>query len=181
MEKYVQTQDQFNEVIDTCRTLFEKKNKDYGTAWRILRPASLTDQIYIKAKRIRSVQESGENKVGEPIENEFIGILNYNIMALIQLTLKEDSRTEIPTTELMDLYDTEVKKIIELREKKNHDYGEAWRDMRIPTFCDLILQKLLRVRQIEDNKGHTLSSEGIEANYQDMVNYSVFALIRMKE
>lgn len=155
--------------------------KDYGTAWRILRPPSLTDQIYIKANRIRTIQETGENKVGEGIRPEFIGIINYATMALIQLDLGPAEQSHMDVMEVMAMYDGKVNATYELMERKNHDYGEAWRDMRISSLCDLILMKVMRTKQIEDNDGKTLVSEGVEANYQDMLNYAVFALILMNE
>lgn len=172
---------QYDKVINNCRDIFLKKNQDYGTAWRILRTSSLTDQIFIKANRIRTVQETGQNKVGEAIENEFIGIINYCAMALIQLELKEDERLELNSVEVVKLYDKVLSETKELMQSKNHDYGEAWRDMRVSSLTDLILMKLLRVKQIEDNKGKTIISEGIDANYMDMINYSVFALILLNE
>jgi hypothetical protein len=172
---------QYDEVIFSCKDIFEKKTKDYGTAWRILRTSSLTDQIFIKANRIRTIQETGENKVGEDIRSEFIGIINYCIIALIQLELGKDTRMDIPVEETMRYYAHYSSAAKSLMETKNHDYGEAWRDMRISSLTDLILMKILRVKQIEDNSGKTLISEGIDANYFDMVNYSVFALILMNE
>lgn len=173
------TLEQYTKIIAKCRTIFEKKTKDYGTAWRILRTSSLTDQIFIKAQRIRTIQETGENKVGESIEGEFIAIVNYCIMAIIQLEKNDDLPMEMSVEDAMVLYDVYAKNATELMEKKNHDYGEAWRDMRVSSLTDLILMKLLRVKQIEDNKGKTLISEGIDANYYDMLNYSVFALIHL--
>lgn len=161
--------------------MFLKKNQDYGTAWRILRTSSLTDQIFIKAQRIRTLQEKRESKVGEGIEPEFVGIINYCIMALIQLELKEDERLELDSLEVIKLYDKMLAQTKSLMESKNHDYGEAWRDMRVSSLTDLILMKLLRVKQIEDNQGKTIVSEGIDANYMDMINYSVFALILLSE
>jgi hypothetical protein len=175
------TSQQYDDVLFSCRELFIKKTKDYGTAWRILRVSSLTDQLFIKANRIRTVQETGENRVGEDIRSEFIGIINYCIIALIQLELKDDARMELPLDEITLKYDFYVRQTKDLMETKNHDYGEAWRDMRISSLTDLILMKLLRVKQIEDNKGKTLVSEGIDANYSDMLNYAVFALILMNE
>jgi hypothetical protein len=154
--------------------------KDYGCAWRILRLPSLTDQIFIKAQRIRSLQENEVRKVNEDESGEFIGIINYSIMALIQLELGIADQPDLDVTRATELYDAKIKETKELMENKNHDYGEAWRDMRVSSLTDLILQKLLRVKQIEDNKGKTLVSEGIDANYQDMINYAVFALILMK-
>ena len=171
------TSKQYDAVIDTCKNLFEKKMSDYGSAWRILRLPSLTDQIFIKAQRIRGLQENEVNKVDEGQESEFIGIINYSIMALIQLEKGVVEQPDMDTDEAIELYEKHVGITKKLMEDKNHDYGEAWRDMRISSLTDLILQKLLRVKQIEDNKGKTLVSEGIDANYQDMINYAVFALI----
>ena len=175
-----QTNTEYTNVINVCRDIFSKKTKDYGTAWRILRPSSLTDQLFIKAQRIRTIQETGENKVGERIEDEFVAIVNYCVMAIIQLKETELKELEIPAEEAVELYDKYAKQAFELMERKNHDYGEAWRDMRVSSLTDLILQKIFRVKQIEDNKGATIISEGIDANYFDMLNYSVFALILMK-
>jgi len=152
---------------------------DYGTAWRILRLPSITDQIFIKAQRIRSIQEKGIQLVDEDISSEFIGIINYCIIALIQMELTENDPFELPIEKVMEAYDEKVNHTIELFQKKNHDYGEAWRDMRISSITDIVLMKLLRVKQIEDNQGKTLASEGIDANYQDMINYSIFCLIKM--
>ena len=174
-----QTSQQYDTVIHTCRELFLKKAKDYGTAWRILRLPSLTDQIFIKAQRIRSLQQKEVRKVDEGEQSEFIGIINYAIMALIQLKKGVVELPDMTAEEAVALYDEEVAITKKLMENKNHDYGEAWRDMRVSSLTDLILQKLLRVKQIEDNKGETLVSEGIDANYQDMVNYAVFALIHL--
>ncbi len=175
------TSTQFESIIFNCKDIFAKKTKDYGTAWRILRVSSLTDQIFIKANRIRTIQETGVNKVGEGIESEFIGIINYCVMALIQLELKDDKRLELPSDETVKLYAKYANEAKALMETKNHDYGEAWRDMRVSSLTDLILMKILRVKQIEDNKGKTLISEGIDANYFDMINYAVFAMILMSE
>lgn len=169
----------FDKAITQCREIFEKKTHDYGTAWRILRPISITDQIFIKAQRIRSIEEKQENKVGESIENEFIGIVNYCIIALIQLQLHEKEEMEMDPIKVLNLYDREASKCKNLMVTKNHDYGEAWRDMRVSTYTDLILMKLLRTKQIEDNRGKTLISEGIDANFSDMLNYAIFALIRI--
>lgn len=176
-----QTSEQYSEIIQSCRSLFEKKASDYGTAWRILRLPSITDQIFIKANRIRSVQEKGINKVGEDLQNEFVGIINYSLIALIQIHLAKDERMELPVDELMTYYDKYADETKGLLEDKNHDYGEAWRDMRVSSITDIILMKLLRVKQIEDNEGKTLVSEGIDANYMDMINYAVFALILLNE
>ena len=173
------TEIEYRQVIQRCKDLFLKKNKDYGTAWRILRLPSITDQIFIKAQRIRTLQETGVSKVGEGIEPEFVGIINYCVMALIQLHLTDDKRTDIPTDELDRLYDREIGQVIELLFAKNHDYGEAWREMRVSSMTDIILMKLLRTKQIEDNQGNTLVSEGVAANYMDMINYAVFCLIKL--
>ena len=173
------TSKEYDTVITTCRTLFINKMQDYGCAWRILRLPSLTDQIYIKAQRIRSLQENEIRKVDEDETGEFIGIINYSIMALIQLELGVADQPDLSVERATQLYDSKVALTKELMQNKNHDYGEAWREMRVSSLTDLILQKLLRVKQIEDNKGKTLVSEGIDANYQDMINYSIFALILM--
>ncbi|MBN8826108.1 MULTISPECIES: DUF1599 domain-containing protein [unclassified Spirosoma] len=173
------TEIEYRQVIQRCQDLFLKKNKDYGTAWRILRLSSITDQIYIKAQRIRTLQETGVSRVGEGIEPEFVGIINYCVMALIQLQLAGDKRTDIPADELEMLYTQQIGRVIDLLFAKNHDYGEAWRDMRISSMTDIILMKLLRTKQIEDNQGNTLVSEGVDANYMDMINYAVFCLIKL--
>ncbi|MGO4912130.1 DUF1599 domain-containing protein [Leeuwenhoekiella sp. W20_SRS_FM14] len=176
-----QTSTQYDAVITTCRNLFSKKMSDYGSAWRILRLPSLTDQIFIKAQRIRGLQQNAVHKVNEGEASEFIGIINYSVMALIQLDRGVVDQPDLDLDESLELYDKHVAITKNLMENKNHDYGEAWRDMRISSLTDLILQKLLRVKQIENNKGKTLVSEGIDANYQDMLNYAVFALILMEE
>jgi len=175
------TSTQFDEIARQCTDLFSKKAIDYGTAWRILRLPSLTDQIYIKAQRIRSLQRTGVNKVGEGIVPEFIGIVNYSVMALIQLELgvAESMDEMLPAEEAIKLYTKYLDKAKELMMNKNHDYGEAWRKMRISSLTDIILMKLLRIKQIEDNQGKTLVSEGLDANYYDMINYAMFALIRL--
>jgi len=165
--------------MNVCRDIFLKKTKDYGTAWRILRPSSLTDQLFIKAQRIRTIQETGENKVGEDIEDEFRAIVNYCVMAIIQLLEKELKDIELDSETVTLLYDKYVNEAANLMERKNHDYGEAWRDMRVSSLTDLILMKILRIKQIENNNGQTIISEGIDANYFDMLNYSVFALIHL--
>ena len=175
-----QTSEQYDIVISSCRELFRKKTKDYGTAWRILRLPSLTDQIFIKAQRIRGPQENEVRKVDEDEQSEFIGIINYSIMALIQMEKGVVDQPDLDGEEALQLYNRQADKTKELMENKNHDYGEAWRDMRVSSLTDLILQKILRVKEIENNKGKTLASEGIDANYQDMVNYAVFALIHLK-
>ncbi len=173
------TAQEYDKVIAICRDLYSNKLKDYGSAWRILRLPSLTDQIFIKAQRIRSLQENSSRKIQEDETGEFIGIINYSIMALIQLELGVVDQPDLNREEALSLYDAKIKLTKQLMEDKNHDYGEAWRDMRVSSLTDLILQKLLRVKQIEDNKGKTLVSEGIDANYQDMINYAVFALIHL--
>lgn len=172
---------QYDAVISRCKELFLHKNKDYGTAWRVLRLPSLTDQIYIKASRIRTIEEQGIQKVNEGVDGEFIGIINYSIMALIQHHLDEDERQEIPQDEVSQLYDKFIHKTRNLFKDKNHDYGEIWRDMRISSYTDLILMKILRIKQIEDNRGKVVASEGVDANYMDIINYAVFALIRLDE
>jgi hypothetical protein len=174
------TTEEYNEVIGTCKSLFEKKTRDYGTAWRILRLTSITDQIFIKAQRIRSIQERGKQKVDDPVRDEFIGIINYCIIALIQMEMQNSTALEMSFEELEPYYDRAAKETFELLQNKNHDYAEAWRDMRVTSITDIILMKLLRVKQIEDNQGKTLVSEGIKANYQDMINYAVFALIKLE-
>lgn len=174
------TSQEYDKVIAICRQLYANKMTDYGSAWRILRLPSLTDQIFIKAQRIRSLQQNEIRKIDEDETGEFIGIINYCIMALIQLDLGVAEQPDLDTEKAVRLYDEKVAATKKLMEDKNHDYGEAWREMRVSSLTDLILQKLLRVKQIEDNKGKTLVSEGIGANYQDMINYSIFALILMK-
>lgn len=164
-----------------CRSLFEKKTRDYGTSWRVLRLPSLTDQIFIKANRIRSVQESGENRVGDDLRGEFVAMVNYAVMALIQGELGSDDPSELPLDEAMRLYDKHLNRTVELMMAKNHDYGEAWRQMRIGSMVDLILMKLRRIKQIEDNQGVTLVSEGVEGGYMDIINYSLFCLVRSSE
>ncbi|AUC16126.1 hypothetical protein BTO06_13585 [Tenacibaculum sp. SZ-18] len=175
------TSEQYDAVVNECRSLFIKKMSDYGSAWRILRLPSLTDQIFIKAQRIRQLQENDIRKVDEGEKSEFIGIINYSIMALIQLDLGIVDQPDLDTEKATKLYDKYVSITKKLMENKNHDYGEAWRDMRVSSLTDLILQKLLRVKQIENNKGKTIVSEGIDANYQDMINYSVFAMIHLND
>jgi hypothetical protein len=174
------TSQEYDKVIAICRQLYSNKMKDYGSAWRILRLPSLTDQIFIKAQRIRSLQQNDVRKIDEDEIGEFIGIINYSIMALIQLDLGVVEQPDLNAEKAIQLYDEKIALTKALMEDKNHDYGEAWREMRVSSLTDLILQKLLRVKQIEDNKGKTLVSEGIDANYQDMINYAVFALILMK-
>ncbi|MBD3863384.1 DUF1599 domain-containing protein [Olleya marilimosa] len=175
------TSKQYDAVIKTCRDLFINKMTDYGSAWRILRLPSLTDQIFIKAQRIRGLQQNDVRKVDEGEQSEFIGIINYCIMALIQLEKGVVEQPDLEEEEATALYDAQVKATKQLMQDKNHDYGEAWRDMRVSSLTDLILQKLLRVKQIEDNSGKTIVSEGIDANYQDMINYAIFAMIHLTE
>lgn len=176
------TATQFDQAIRRCRELFVKKHHDYGSAWRILRQPSLTDQIFIKAKRIKSIEEKGVQLIDEAIDNEYVGIINYCIMALIQMEKGADeSDLHMSGAEVEALYDQEVQTTRSLMFDKNHDYGEAWRDMRISTFTDLIMMKLMRIKQIEDLEGQTLASEGIDANFRDIINYSIFALIRLAE
>ncbi len=173
------TAKEFSEMIAKCKDIFVKKLSDYGTSWRVMRPSSLTDQIYIKARRIRTIEEKGESAVNEGIEPEFIGIVNYCVIALIQLEL--GSGTSIGKEEAISLYDKYIDKATSLMLNKNHDYDEAWRHMRISSYTDIILQKLLRTKEIEDHNGKTLISEGLDANYMDMINYALFALIKLEE
>ena len=175
------TTEQYDKVTAQCRSLFIKKMSDYGSAWRILRLPSLTDQIFIKAQRIRQLQKNNTRKVDEGEQSEFVGIINYCIMALIQIEKGIAEQPDLEVEEAIILYDHHISQTKELMEKKNHDYGEAWREMRVSSLTDLILQKLLRVKQIENNLGKTIVSEGIDANYQDIINYAVFALILMDE
>lgn len=172
---------QFDKALETCRKLYVKKLHDYEAAWRVLRPESLTDQIFIKANRIRTLQITGESQVGEGIFPEFIGIVNYGIIGQIQLSLGFTDRVDITTDRAIELYDKYMAETRQLMIRKNHDYDEAWRNMRISSYTDLILMKILRTRQIEELEGRTLVSEGIDANYKDMVNYAVFALIKLDE
>jgi len=172
---------EYTNVMNVCRDIFVKKSKDYGTSWRILRPSSLTDQIFIKTQRIRTVQVTGENKVGESFEDAFTAIVNYCIMAIIQVRNGAEDKEDLSVKEASEFYDLISKEAFELMEKKNHDYGEAWREMRVSSMTDLILMKLKRIKQIEDNHGATLMSEGVDANYQDIINYAVFALIKLDE
>lgn len=175
------TDKQYDRIIDTCKQVFVKKNGDYGTAWRVLRTISIVDQIFIKAQRIRTIQEKGEQKISDGIASEFKGIINYAIIGLMQLTLSENDPEEMPAERVSALFDSNVKAAKKLMEDKNHDYGEAWRSMSQESFVDLILMKLQRIRQILTNEGKTQVSEGIDANYLDIINYGVFALILMDE
>lgn len=174
------TNQEFRQVLNMCRDLFKKKLHDYGAAWRILRLPSVTDQIFIKAKRIRSINEKGEAQINEGITSEFIAIVNYGLIGLIQLSLKPTIEADLTEEEALKLYDKYAEDTYELMVKKNHDYDEAWRNMRVSSYTDLILMKLYRTKQIEELAGQTLVSEGIDANYQDMVNYSIFALIKLE-
>lgn len=175
------TINQYESVINQCEDIFLKKTADYGTAWRVLRTISVVDQIYIKAYRIRTIQEVGEQKIGDDIPGEFIGIINYAVIGLIQLQLTEDNEEELPVEQVKVLYDRYIGEAKSLMQQKNHDYGEAWRQMGQESFVDLILMKLQRMRQIISNKGKTLISEGLDANYYDIINYAVFALILLHE
>jgi len=170
---------EYNAVIRICKDLFMKKTRDYGTAWRILRLRSITDQIFIKAQRIRTLEEKKVSKVDEDITSEYIGIVNYCLIAMMQLEADPDTPTELSVEAVSKLFDEKAGETRDLMFAKNHDYGEAWRDMRVSSMTDLILMKILRVKQIEDNQGTTIASEGVKANYQDMLNYSVFALIKL--
>ncbi|MEI7499486.1 MAG: DUF1599 domain-containing protein [Bacteroidota bacterium] len=180
MNPVTQTEQQFESVIDNCREIFLTKMKDYGTAWRILRTSSLTDQIYIKAQRIRSIDDKGTQKIDEGIKPEFMGIINYSVVALIQLELGTEENLNLGKTEAETLYNKYTTAARDLMLNKNHDYGEAWRNMRLSSLTDIILMKLMRIKQIEDNKGKTFISEGVDANYYDIINYAVFALIKME-
>lgn len=175
------TEKEFEVEMALCRDMYEKKTRDYGTSWRVLRLPSLTDQIFIKANRIRSIEDSGENRVGEDVEQEFVAMVNYAVMALIQQELGPDGELELPLDRAMELYDKHLNRASRLMLDKNHDYGEAWRMMRVGSMVDLILMKLRRIKQIEDNRGKTLVSEGVEGGYMDIVNYSLFCLIRLHE
>jgi len=172
---------EYKEVIKVCKEVFQKKTQDYGTAWRVLRLPSITDQIMIKAQRIRSIQEKGTQKIEDDIRGEFIGIVNYCIIAIIQLRLEKEEPPSLSINEIITMYDTIVEETISLHKDKNHDYDEAWREMRVSSMTDIILMKILRVKQIEDNQGLTIASEGVKANYQDMMNYAIFCLIKLKE
>ena len=172
---------QYDAVTKSCKDIFIKKMTDYGSAWRILRTSSITDQIFIKAQRIRSIEDKGTQKVEEGIRPEYLGIVNYCVIGLMQINLKKDDRMDIPVDETEHLFDKYINMAKGLMENKNHDYDEAWREMRVSSLTDLILMKILRIKQIEDNKGQTIISEGIDANYLDMMNYAIFASIRLTE
>ncbi len=180
MSKQENTDQQYARVIELCRDVFLKKMQDYGAAWRILRPSSLTDQIFIKAQRIRSLQRKGTQKILEGITPEFAGIVNYAVIGLIQLELGSSDKIDLEADKAVELYNKYFDEARQLMHNKNHDYGEAWRDMRISSLADIILMKLLRIKQIEDNQGKAAFSEGIDANYYDIINYAVFALIKLE-
>jgi hypothetical protein len=175
------TEEEFSQAVAACKEVFLTKMKDYGTAWRILRTSSITDQIYIKANRIRSIDQKGTKKINEGIKPEFIGIVNYSVMALIQLEIGDESEQELDVEEAVALYDRHITSAGDLMYNKNHDYDEAWRNMRISSFTDIILMKIKRIKQIEDKGGETLASEGVDANYRDIINYALFALIKLEE
>ena len=175
------TNQQYNQAIASCKQIFMQKTVDYGTSWRVLRPISIVDQIFIKAQRIRTIQQKGTQRVGDNLMSEFQGIVNYGLIGLIQLQLKEIAVEDLPATEVSNIFDEKVRLVKRVMEDKNHDYGEAWRDMSQESFADLILVKLLRIKQILLNEGKTLISEGIDANYTDIINYAVFALILIEE
>ncbi len=181
MDEMKRTQEQFKAAISTCRDIYYKKMHDYGSSWRVLRASSLTDQIFIKANRIRSIDTKGTQKISEGIKPEFIGIVNYSVMALIQLELAEDQNLQLKLDDAMKLYDKYITTALNLMLDKNHDYGEAWRSMRLSSLNDIILMKLMRTKQIEDNEGKTFISEGVDSNYYDIINYAVFALIKLEE
>lgn len=174
-----QTSTQYDAAVSKCRHIFLSKSKDYGTSWRVMRASSIADQIFIKAQRIRTIEEKGNMKVDEGVESEFMGIFNYCVIGLIQLELANDKNLDLPYEQLQTIYDKHVQQTKELMMQKNHDYGEAWRDMLVSTFTDMILMRLLRIRQIHQAGGQTIMSEGVESNLQDMMNYSVFALIHL--
>lgn len=188
-DKRHDTRSEVKREAAACRELFERKTRDYGTSWRILRLPSLTDQIFIKANRIRSIEETGENHVGDGVRDEFVAMVNYAVMALVQMRVESgewrvesgEVPLELPFEDAMELYDRELKATLDLMMAKNHDYGEAWRQMRVSSMVDLILMKLLRIKQIEDNDGRTEVSEGPEGGYRDIVNYSLFCLVRLRE
>ncbi|MBK0384211.1 DUF1599 domain-containing protein [Pedobacter sp. SD-b] len=173
------TSSEYDAIVKVCKELFIKKTRDYGTAWRILRPSSITDQIFIKAQRIRTIEDKKINKVGDDVIGEYIGIINYCIIAMMQLELDSTAPQELNADEVEKNFNQKINETKDLMLDKNHDYGEVWRDMRVSSLTDLILMKILRVKQIEDNDGQTLASEGVKANYQDMVNYAIFALIKL--
>src|SRR5688500_5294243 len=175
------TNQQYDEVIERCKDIFEKKTRDYGTAWRVLRTISIVDQIYIKALRIRTIQEKGSQKISDDIQSEFIGIINYAVIGLVQLSLTDEDPEDLEVNDAVSRFDRQIHEAKKLMQDKNHDYGEAWRNMSQESFVDLILMKLQRIRQILQNEGKTLISEGIDANFFDIINYAVFALILLQE
>ncbi len=175
------TNEQYDLIIQTCRTTFLQKTSDYGTSWRVYRTISVADQVYIKAKRIRTIQEKKVQRIGDDIKSEFEGILNYCIIGLIQLQINDDDLEQMPVEKVQEYYDSIVAKAKKLMQDKNHDYGEAWRDMSQESFTDLILAKILRIKQIISNEGRTIASEGIDANFYDMLNYALFALVLIDE
>ena len=181
MADLAKTEQQFKDVLKECRTLFQKKLHDYGASWRILRPSSLTDQLYIKAKRIRSLEIKKESLVGEGIRPEFIALINYGIVGIIQLEKGYVDEVDISSDEALQLYDKYASEALQLMTRKNHDYDEAWRSMRVSSYTDFILTKIQRIKEIEDIQGDTLVSEGIDANYMDIINYAVFGAIKMSE
>jgi hypothetical protein len=176
-----QTEEQYKSIIKSCREIFARKNHDYGTSWRIMRLSSITDQIFIKAQRILTIEKNRSMKVNEGPEQEYMGIINYCVIALIQMKLGSPEETSMDAEQLLLMYDSEVKTTFDLMQDKNQDYGEAWREMRVSTFTDMILMRIMRIRQIEDLEGKTLASEGIDSNFRDIMNYSIFALIRLNE
>ena len=180
-ESVKETTKQYDQVVDSCRQVFVKKMQDYGPSWRILRPMSITDQLFIKANRIRSIEEKGEAKIDEGVKPEYMALVNYSIIGLIQLEKGAANEPDLNTEQASALYDHYIGEAKDLMEKKNHDYGEAWRDMRLKSLTDLILVKVLRIKQIEDNDGRTLVSEGVDSNLYDMINYAIFALIKLSE
>lgn len=178
MERTLQ---QYDHIMASCREVFLKKHQDYGSSWRIFRPSSLTDQLFIKAKRLRSIEEKGEQLVDDPLEGEYMGLINYSLLAIIQSQLPESAGLDLSEAQVTELYDREIGITRDLLERKNHDYGEVWRELRLSSITDLILAKLLRIRQIEENDGQTVASEGQEGNFRDIINYAVFALILIEE
>ena len=176
-----QTSSQYDQIIGKCKSIFISKNADYGTSWRVMRISSIMDQIFIKAQRIRNIEEKAVKKVDEGVDSEYMGIINYCVIALIQLELKDSKKMDLSTTQLTKLYNKYISQTKSLMENKNHDYGEAWRDMLVSTFTDMLLMRVLRIRQISSAKGNTIMSEGIDSNLMDMINYSIFALIQLEE
>ena len=180
-EKQSKTDSQFERALTACREVFAPKLHDYGASWRIMRPETVTDQLFIKAKRIRTIEVTGENRVGDGVRGEFMALVNYGLVGIIQLSLPYADRIDISAAEALSLYDHNAKEAFELMKRKNHDYGEAWRDMRVSSYTDLILTKIERIKEIEDNRGETLVSEGIASNYMDIINYALFGIIRLDE